>query len=379
MYLRPTCALLILAGLSGCTSSGVGGLNGNGSNPTPLNVTRVYNGTASVGDFLTITLDTGAKTIAYTDISNGASGTVPYTVNADGSYTLNDPAGNLIAAYEVPDYALVIEAAKAGPSQNTPALITAVESGPISISTFANRSYNYMQFRTASGGLEVGSVTIGATTGQNTSYWPYGALNPQENETFHNSSIESGQAQEDSSGTFLKMPEPQGSGYDYLFGTANGFFIVDMSNGSLLGLQKAASKDFNPAVAGSYNAIFYQKTGAATGQGDVETGTPSLGKATIVVSASGGVTITDSQGNVLTPAGTTLTPVADTSYLYGADGQLADPCWGLFTFRIVAGGTQQDVFVTFINNAVVFSAFKAAYPWSTASGTYDYLYGVGLK
>src|SRR5947209_7601957 len=90
------------------------------ANPA-LNTSRTYNGTASVGDFLNITLDSVAHTISYTNKSNGDSGTVPYTVNADGTYTLNDPTGNLIAAYEVPNYALIIQAAKTGPDHNTPA------------------------------------------------------------------------------------------------------------------------------------------------------------------------------------------------------------------------------------------------------------------
>src|SRR5271157_5706201 len=75
---------------------------------------RVYHGTASVGDFMTITVDSSARTIAYTDVSNGTSGTVPYSVNSDGTYTLNDSTGNLIGAYEVPNYERLIQAAKTG-------------------------------------------------------------------------------------------------------------------------------------------------------------------------------------------------------------------------------------------------------------------------
>lgn len=45
---------------------------------------RVYHGTASVGDFMTITINSGVQTIAYTDVSNGVSGSVPYTVNSGG-------------------------------------------------------------------------------------------------------------------------------------------------------------------------------------------------------------------------------------------------------------------------------------------------------
>jgi hypothetical protein len=374
MHFRLGWALLILATLTGCGASN----QTSTTTPAPAVTKHAYHGTASVGDFLNITIDTSALTISYTNLSNGDSGTVPYTVNADGSYTLNDPKGNLIAAYEVPGYALLIQAAKTGPNLNTPALITAVESGPISMATFSGKSYNYMQFRTAAGGLEIGSVTIGATSGQNSSYWPYGNLNSSENSPFHNSTLDFSQLQTDPSGTFFKSPDGNGSSaYDYLFGTASGFFIVDTPNGSILGLQKAATKDFDPSVAGTYNAIYYQKTGANTGQGNVETGTPSLGKASIAITATGGVTITDAQGKILTQA--TLTPVADASYLYGSSSELQDPCYGLFTFRVTTASSQQDVFVTFVQNAVVFSSFGANLPWSPGNSTYNYIYGVGLK
>lgn len=150
---------------------------------------RVYNGTASVGDFMTITINAGAQTIAYSDISNNTSGTVSYIVHADGSYTLNDPSGNLLSAYEVPNYAVLVQAAKTGPNADTPALITAVESSQVSLSTFESQAYNYMQFRTASGGMEVGSVTVGSQgTGAISSYWPFGSYaadNPFHAETLN--------------------------------------------------------------------------------------------------------------------------------------------------------------------------------------------------
>src|SRR5579862_4681492 len=65
---------------------------------------RAYNGSASVGDFLAITLDPVALTLTYNDLSNGDTGVVPYVVNSDGTYTLNDPNHNLLVAYEVPNY-----------------------------------------------------------------------------------------------------------------------------------------------------------------------------------------------------------------------------------------------------------------------------------
>jgi hypothetical protein len=45
---------------------------------------------------------------------------------------------------------------------------------------------------------------------------------------------------------------------------------------------------------------------------------------------------------------------------------------------LVTSGFQQDVFVTFMDRAILFSSFRATLPWGSRN-TYDYLYGVGLK
>ncbi len=180
---------------------------------------------------------------------------------------------------------------------------------------------------------------------------------------------------EDASGTFLTMTENNGSP-DYVFGTTQGIVIVDSGNGAIMSLKQAATKNFDPTLAGIYQAIFYQKTNAATGAGNVETGTPSLANATLVIDAQAHVTVTDAQGNTFIQ--TTLTPVADTSYLYGSSGELVNPCNGLFTFRVSTANSQQDVFVTFMDRAVLFASFKTGLPVQQ-SNTYDYLYGVGLK
>ena len=86
---------------------------------TPGNNVRSYNGTASVGDFVTISIDSLAQTITYKNYTSGETGTVPYSVNADGSYTITDPNGNLLSAYEVPGFVMVVEAANAGPNKDT--------------------------------------------------------------------------------------------------------------------------------------------------------------------------------------------------------------------------------------------------------------------
>ena len=96
------CSLRLLT--AGCGSSPSGGSASSSS--------RSYSGTASGGDFMNITLDSTAQTITYSNVSNGDSGVVPYTVNPDGTYMLNDPAGNLVTAYEIPGYAMLLEALK---------------------------------------------------------------------------------------------------------------------------------------------------------------------------------------------------------------------------------------------------------------------------
>jgi len=329
-----------------------------------------------VGDFLNITINPSALTISYTDVTNGETGTVPYTVNADGSYTLSDPSGNLVAAYEVPNYALVVESQKSGPSENTPALIVAVESGPITQTTFANKTYNYMQFRTSFGGMSVGSADIGSSAVQTSEYWPYGAISGGGNDPFSQSSMPLSIFTEDASGTFLNGAMPNGGGSVTLFGTANGFFIVDTGNGSILGLQKAASAAFDPSKAGTYSSLMYKKINVTSNSSGVETGTISFVKASIVITASGGMTITSSTGSTISQG--TLTPVANVSYLYGSAGQLQDPCWGMFTYRVTTGSSQTDIFVSFVNGAMVFSSFEAPLPWNGNLSIYNYMYGVGL-
>jgi hypothetical protein len=368
MHIGRILVISTLAALCSC-----GGGSGNGVTSPAVSTVNQYNGTASVGDFLTIGVNASTHTITYSNMTNGEQGTASYTVNANGSYQISDPSGNLISAYEIPGYAMVIQAANAGPNRDASALITAVDAGQITLGTFEGQSYNYMQFRTAAGGLEIGTIAIDQAGELSSSgYNPWMATNNAQS-PISGSQFSLAATTLDSSGTYLTLAD-QGSS-DYIFGTSNGRFLVDTSNGAIFGLAKAATKDFDPSVAGKYQAIYYAKNAASTGAGNVESGTPSLGSATVAVSSGGDVTITDANGSTL--ASGTLTAVADTSYLYGTAGELADPCYGLFTFRSNAGGVQQDVFVTFLGKSAVFSSFSAAQP-SVAGETYDYFYGVGL-
>ena len=173
----------------------------------------------------------------------------------------------------------------------------------------------------------------------------------------------------------MRLPDGVGQ-YDYLFGTPNGVFAVDSPNGAIMGFTQTATKNFDPATAGTYHAIVYAKVGATTGAGNVESGTGTLGKGTVTVTAGGVLTIADGAGTTLATG--TLVPVADASYLYGSPGQLADPCNGLFTVRLTTAGSQQDVFCTFLERAVLFSSYKTSLPLA-GSNAYDYFYGAALK
>jgi hypothetical protein len=361
--------LLCAAWFTGCGSS---------THSTTTSTIRNYNGTASVGDFLTITIDSSASTIAYTNHTNGDTGTVPYAVNSDGTYTITDPQGNLLSAFEVPGFVMAVESAKSGPTHNTPALITAIESVPTSITSLAGQNFNYMQWRTAAGGLEVGTVSIDALGDiQHDSFHPGDVLS-QNPSYFGGGTFPAASIQEDTSGNFFTIHEAQGSD-DVVFGTQNGLWAVDGGNGAILGLPKAATKAFDPTTAGTYTAIYYEKAGAQTGPNNTETGNASEGKGMLTVGTNGSVTLVDSQGGPLATG--TIVAVADSTYIYdGTANELTDPRNGMFTARVTAAnGDRQDFFISFQGKAAVFGSFQTAVPVVAQSPTYTYFYGVGLK
>lgn len=351
--------------LAGCSTT---------SKVTTQKTVRTYNGTASVGDFLTISIDSSTLTITYKNYTNGETGTVPYTVNSDGTYAITDPNGNLLSAYEVPGTALMVEAANAGVLRDSKALITAVESAPATINTFAGRNFNYIQFRTSSGGIEIGTVSVDASGNiTHGGYWPFGVIS--QGGTFGSGSFPASSITEDASGNFFVINESDGS-QDTVFGTQNGLFAVDTGNGAILSQPKASAKSFVASNAGTYKAVYYEKSNAQMGQNNAESGTSSEDQATVTVGANGSVTITDSQNNAM--ASGTMAAIADTSYIYdGTQNALSDPLYGMFTFR-TTGSAQQDVFVTFQSGAIIFSSFQTALPLQQYA-PYTYFYGVGMK
>ncbi len=356
----------------------------------PVSNVRDYQATASVGDFITITVDADSQTIDYTNVTNGETGTVSYTVGVDGAYEITTPGSHMIKAYEIPGLALVADMDNTGPTQNTTSLVTAILKAPITQATLQNKNFNYMQWRTNSGGMETGSVAIDGTGNVvHRGYWPYGDLMAAMNQggggggsgsPFNGGTFDASLFTPDPTGTYLTLTESGSGGTDTIFGTEGGCFVVDMANGSMVGVPQAASTAFDTAFAGTYRALAFNKPDATTGNNNLETGTGRVDSYTLTLTAGGGLTVVD--GNGATAVSTTIVPVADAAYLQGA-GQLGDPCPGLFTYRVLpAGGNtmRQDVFLSFLDGgAILFCSFS--YDTAQASGSmqYSYFYGVALK
>ena len=335
-----------------------------------------YKGTASVGDFITFDLDTSALTFSYHNVTNGLSGSGTYVVNTDGSYFISESSGCFTDAYEIPGYALVLKGTRTGPTQDITSLVTSFKSQTNTIASVANKSYNYMQFRINSGGLEVGNVTLGAAAQITTShYWPYGnfsdPMNPsnayQVDSTFPGSPTEDA-----ATGALYLAIDDNGTMTDnYIFSTTDGLLAVDTGNGSLVCLEDAASSTLSTSNAGTYRGLSYGKTGANTGMGNIETPTVGMvGKTTVSVAADGTLLITDAFNATI--ASGTITPIAGSAL----QTNIGHACPGLFHASISISGVTQEVFVTFTGDAMLFSSFR---PTSLGSSTYDYFYGVALK
>jgi len=327
-----------------------------------------YLGTASVGDFLKVSVDHATHTITYQNLTNGQQGTVPYSLASDGGFDIQDPQGNLVRGYEIPNFAVVLEVHNAGPNQDTSCLAFAVQQAPLDVAGLVSKKFNFMQFRTKSGGMEVGNAQMSNGVLNTENFWPYGAMNG--GQSFNSGSMSTDDWQLHASGTYWIVPG-DGNAPDYIFGTPSGVLAIDTPNGNIIALEQQSSKNLLPERAGTYKAICYLKDDAIMTQGGQEVGTLEVGKATIVVTVNSHISVWNESGDLLVD--TDLVPVADQAYLVGA-GKLTDPCHGLFTFRVTDNGEDTDVFVTFIEGAILFSSFAPG-----TGSQYDYLYGVGLQ
>lgn len=385
--MRPIFAHLALGGIVFSLAALVGCYPKKNDDSAPAAaMSSTYSGTASVGDFLTVSLDRDAHTMHYKNTTNGQDYTVSYTVAADGTYTFADPSGNLVTGYESPGFAMVIEANKAGPHGDTPALITAIQAATVTTDVFKGKEYNYMQFRTNSGGIEVGHVTADAAGSISPNgYWPYGNFQggaENQNKVFNNGSIPAAGLTANADHSALLLTEMDGGQVqtDYIFATTGGFLAVDTPNGAIVCMQSRASGDFEAAtMAGSYQAILYEKNGCRTGMNNSETSTSQdIVKGTVTFSATGRVTVVGENGATVVD-NVPLTKFADRADLHGP-GKVTDSCNGFFTFTTIdLTGATRDIFVAFMDRSILMSSFVGHPGSGMGSGTYDYFYGLGLK
>jgi uncharacterized protein YjdB len=347
--------------------------------------TRSYSGTASVGDFLTISISQSQNTITYTDTSNGATGTATYMTDFNGNTTLNDPAGHLLSLSEVPGYGIVALMNNAGPNQDQLALVTSVTQQSVTLSSFENHNYNMMEFRTQGGGVGIASVGIDGSGNISLSqYMPFNLLSTTPDKTGFDSFVFPPPSAA-SSQYYLTLQDtapPIGSGLNYIFGTSDGKFLDDSEDGSMIGLPKASSPNFDPSWAGTYDLTYYEKTSAYGPDGNSpEAGNVNWGVATLALDKSGNLSLTDGQGHTMATG--LLVPVVNTPALYGtgSDGKLSDPCYGLFTFSNTDGpfgsNQTQQVFVAFTSGTVLLSSFSTNTSYNPGND-YNYFYGVGL-
>ena len=389
------CLVLVVGALSSCEDSG-----------TTI-LTRFYTGTAGVGDFINLQVDPLSSSISYANLSNGDCDTVDYELDADGFYDItdgdspdypltgdpdcvdDDPVGNVIEAFEIPGFAMLLHLAKAGESSDTESLLFAVQRQTVQLITGAGDTYNYMQFRT-SGGIEVGAVSFDPDGGDfaNEFYWPYALVSGQGGSEFQSTTAAGADIELDPTGTYYIIDDG-GMETSYAFGTTSGMLLTDNPNGAIIAFRQPESKDFDPAFAGTYAGLLYHKTGVMPAGGGDTGGTLSIYRSTLTVavnSANGDgdgdadnldLTIVNDDASTTTLALTTLDAVADQSHLVGMD-KLGDSLHGVFTARIVDSTVTEDIFVTFVGRAMLVLYFRDS-DNTTDNNGYDYYYGMALR
>lgn len=374
----------MLAAAAALAACGGGGGGGGGSS------THTYHAAAPVGDFLTLTIDTGAHTIQYHNITNGDYGTVTYTDRSDGGMDVTDPNGDLVLCYELPGKAVVCQGSQLGASpthaSREPALLFGVLDTPLVKNDLKGLGgVGYMQFRTKEGGMEVGHFAIDASGNATGNAWfPMNLVLPLQpapcayGKTMYNPlSISFNDFTDNATLGCVERTEttPNGDQVSRVFGTPSGDYMVDSPSGALFLWKDALSTAFDPAKAGSYTALVYSKhVSFQSGTETPAAGSPTLATAAVTIGASGTITVT--QGGTTVFNSVALHPFAGSPW-QGAT-EVTDPTPGLFYFM----DASNPVFVTFFQNAMAFATFhpdQAMAADCSGSAEYSYTYGVAVK
>jgi hypothetical protein len=371
--MRRAFVLAAAAALAACGGGGGGGATS----------VHAYHAAAPVGDFLTLTIDASAHTIAYVNVTNGDAGTVSYTDRSDGGMDVTDPHGDLVLCYQLPGKAVVCRGDTLGPTAATrePALLFGVLDAPLVKDDLRGLGgVGYMQFRTKEGGMEVGHFTLDADGNAAGNAWfPMNQVFPTPppqcygKSEYNELSISFADFADDPTYGCVERTEstPDGPKVSRVFGTPSGDYMVDAPGGALFIWRDAASTAFDPANAGSYSALVYGKH--VSYQSGVETGTPEIVTAAVQIGATGTITVT--QGTDAVFDAVELLPFAGSPW-QGAT-RVTDPTPGLFYFMDGA----DPVFVTFFQDALAFATFHPDAVAATCSDVaeYSYTYGIAVK
>jgi hypothetical protein len=320
-----------------------------------------YNGTAAVGDFITITVDRDASTITFHNWSTGNSGTLSYTVDADGAFLVDDPVAEIVKAYEIPGFALVAwdQKAKDGTQK---ALVFAFEKVDAQVSDFANFAFASLEFRTSNGGTELLCATVdSAGVGTGANYIPLDQLWPP---PFNSESIPFGTylTADSATGTLLfSDPNKPDDAPPRFFKTDSGAWGLDAPGGSGLWFPTSAASTFPETAAGTYFVLGYRKTGEGTSDSGIY-GTPAFFNELLTVTSSGALS-----------DGTNTVQLEPLREAYSDTPIDIDACNGLFAFTPTEGG---EGFAFVYGNAIYFSTFHITDP---VSHVYNYSYGVALR
>jgi hypothetical protein len=360
-----------------------GGGGGGGSSKSTK---HTYHAAAPVGDFLTLTIDTGAKTIDYVNTTNGDSGTVTYTDRSDGGMDVTDPKGDLVLCYELPGKAVVCKGDQLGPISAThpvkePSLLFGVLDVPLVKNDLKGiGGVGYMQFRTREGGMEVGHFTFDADGNAAGNAWfPMNQVFPTPppqcygKTEFNALSISFADFTDNATLGCVERTEVtvDGPQVSRVFGTPSGDFMVDSPSGALFIWRDAASTAFDAAKAGTYTALRYEKHVTLDNWVEVPaSGYPKVSTAAVVISADAKITVT--QGGVTIFDSVALSPFAGSPWQGPTKVTSTTP--GLFFFM----DGSKPVFVTFFQNAMAFATFNPQTAASACNGVADYSYSYGI-
>ncbi len=341
-----------------------------------------YKAAATVGDFLALTVNHDTNEIEYVNVSNGDEGTVSFTVLPDGGLEVTDPNGDLVLCYEMPGVAIACQGEELGTGTGEPALLLGVLDEPLVQTDLQGLGgVGFMQFRTQEGGIEIGHITFdeeGNASGNGyvpmnevlpdepTCYgqWKYGNLTMRTSEFADNAAL-----------GCVEWTETTSNGPETIriFGTPGGNIMVDTPNGAVFTFLDAASTAFDPADAGTYSALVYDKRVTWDDGTETTVSGPSIDLASVEIDASGNVTVTQDSETVFDSE--QLLPFAGSNWQ--GTGKVVDPVPGLFYFM----DGLDPVFVTFFEGAMAFATFHpiADGDCNDVPAQYAYTYGIAVR